>query len=251
MIRTKKLYFTKGNVMAHENDGHRARLRQRMMKEGASGFQDHEVLEMLLFGPIPRKDTNKLAHNLISQFGGFSGVFNASAEQLKLVKGVSDVTACHLAIIKEAFYRYRVDEHKKVQISGLSSIIQYVFATISESVYERLVVVYVDGATNYIMQEEFTSDSTHHVSVNTKSIVTTAMRLNAHGVVLFHCHSSAPCEPSNEDVNFTETLFFALAALDIAVLDHLIFNRQGNYYSFHSHGIMDKMTEKYNKTLKQ
>ena len=55
--------------MAHENDGHRARLRERMMKEGLSNFQDHEVLELLLFQYLPYKDTNKIAHNLLSKFG--------------------------------------------------------------------------------------------------------------------------------------------------------------------------------------
>ena len=136
--------------MAHENDGHRTRLRERMMREGASGFQDHEVLELLLFGSVARKDTNKLAHNLLSKFGGFSAVLNASPEQLMTVKGVSTVTACNIAILKEVFHRYKKDEQDKSQLKGLASIIRYVQTTISDSFYERMVVVYVDGATTFM-----------------------------------------------------------------------------------------------------
>ena len=237
--------------MAHENDGHRARLRQRFIKEGASGFQNHEVLELLLFGSVARKDTNKLAHNLLSKFGGFSGVLNASPEQLMSVKGVSTVTACNLAILKEVFHRYKKDEQDKSKLNGLASIIKYVQSTISDSYYERVVAVYVDGATTFIQEEEFTSDSSQEVNVDTKRIVTTAMRLNAAGVALFHCHSNGPCVPSPEDVHFTEKLYFVLATMNIALLEHMIFNKDQDYYSFHANGDMAKIADKYNKTLKQ
>ena len=224
--------------MAHENDGHRARLRQRLMKEGASNFQDHEVLEIYLFGSVPRKDTNKLAHNLLSKFGGFAGVFNASPDQLISVKGVSEVTASNIAIVKEIFRRYRRDEQSKANLKGVASIIKYVRSTMSESFYERMTVVYVDGSTTFLQQEEFTSENTQRVNVDIKKIVSTAMRINAEGVLMFHCHSNAACEPSDEDKRYTEKLYFALASMNIALLEHMIFNNQGEYYSFHQAGIM-------------
>ena len=235
--------------MAHENDGHRTRLRQRLMKEGASNFQNHEVLELLLFGSVPRKDTNKLAHNLLNKFGGFSGVLNASPEQLMEVSGVSVVTACNLAILKEVFHRYKKDEQDKSKLKGLSSIIRYVQSTISDSFYERFVVVYVDGSTTFLQEEEFTSDNTSEVNVDIKKIVATAMRINAEGVVLFHCHSSGPCKPSEEDKHYTEKLYFALASMNIALLEHMIFNKDKQYYSFHESGIMQQLVDKYNNTL--
>ena len=235
--------------MAHENDGHRARLRERLIKEGASNFQDHEVLELLLFGSVPRKDTNKLAHNLLSKFGGFSGVLNASPEQLMEVNGVSAVTASNLAILKEVFHRYKKDEQNKSQLRGLASIIKYAQSTIADSFYERVVVVYVDGATTFIQEEEFTSDNTREVSVDIKKIVATAMRVNAEGVVMFHCHSNGPCAPSDQDVRYTEKLYFALASMNISLLEHMIFNKDREFYSFYKSGIMAELAEKYNNTL--
>lgn len=236
--------------MAHENDGHRTRLRERLMKEGASNFQDHEVLELLLFGSVPRKDTNKLAHTLLNKFGGFSGVLNASPSQLMSIKGVSTVTACNLAILKEVFQRYRKNEQEKSKLKGVASIIKYFQSTISESFYEKLVVVYVDEATTFIQEEEFTSDSTNEVNVDIKRIVSTAMLLNAGGVMLFHCHCNGPCEPSDEDKYFTEKLYFILAPLKIALLDHMIFNSKEEFFSFYNSGIMHEIADKYNQTLK-
>ena len=235
--------------MAHENDGHRTRLRERMMKEGASGFQDHEVLELLLFGSVPRKDTNKLAHTLLNKFGGIAGVLNASPEQLMMVKGVSSVTACNLAILKEVYLRYKQDEQNKSKLSGLASIIKYVQNKIAESIYEHMVVVYVDSSTTYLYEESFTSDNSHQVNVDSKNIVSTAMRLNASGVLIFHCHSKGNCNPSDADRRFTEKLYFTLGAINIALLEHMIFNTSGEYYSFYKAGIMHQLAQKYKQTL--
>lgn len=249
IYKRKKYSKEKGAKMAHENDGHRMRLRERMMREGASSFQDHEVLELLLFGSVARKDTNKLAHNLLSKFGGFSGVLNASPEQLMDVKGVSIATACNLAILKEVFLRYKKDEQDKSQLRGLASIIKYVQSTISDSFYERMVVVYVDSATTFIQEEEFTSDSTRQVNIDIKKIVATAMRVNADGVLLFHCHSTGTCEPSEEDKRYTEKLYFALSSMNIALLEHMIFNKNNNFYSFHQAGIMKQLADTFNQTI--
>ena len=204
---------------------------------------------MFLYGCVARKDTNKLAHNLLTKFGGFSGVFNASPEQLLEVKGVSTVTACNIALLKEIFYRYKKDEQDKSSIQGLATIIRYVQSTISASVYEKMVVVYVDASTRYILQEEFTSDNTDQVNVDYKKIVATAMRLNASGVVLFHCHVNAPCNPSAEDIMYTEKLYYALASINIALLEHIIFNNRGEYFSFHKEGIIAQLIKKFNQIL--
>ena len=235
--------------MAHENNGHRSRLRERMLKEGLSNFQDHEVLELLLFQYLPYKDTNKIAHNLLQKFGSFAGVLNASPEQLMTVDGISQVTACNLAVLKEVFQRYRVSDAKKKTLSGLSSIIKYAQLLIAESYTERLVVVYVDHSTSFLYQEEFTSDSADEINVDSKKIVATAMRVNAAGVILFHCHVKGVCKPSAADVRFTEKLYFALASIDLVLLEHMIFNANGEYYSFFNEGEIKKISDKYVKTI--
>lgn len=235
--------------MAHENDGHRTRLRERMLTEGLSNFQDHEVLELLLFQYLPYKDTNKIAHNLLSSFGSFAGILNASPEQLMTVSGISQVTACNLAVLKEVFQRYRVSEAKKVSLSGLSSIVKYAQLLIADSYTERLVVVYVDNATNFLYREEFVG-SVDTINVDSKKIVATAMRVNAAGVLLFHCHVKGKCEPSEDDRRFTEKLYFALASISVMVLEHMIFNGEGEHYSFFQSGEMDEIAHKYVNTLK-
>ena len=235
--------------MAHENDGHRSRLRERMLKEGLSSFQDHEVLELLLFQYIPRKDTNKIAHNLLDKFGSFSGILNALPEQLMTVDGISQVTACNLAMLKEVFQRYKLSDTKKISLKGLSSIVKYAQLLSADSYTERLVAVYVDHSTNFLYQEDFTSNSATQVNVDSKRIVSTAMRVNAAGVMLFHCHVDGECKPSDDDIRFTEKLYFALASINLVLLEHMIFNGKGDYYSFFKENAIDEMAKKFVNTL--
>lgn len=75
----------------HKN--HRIRLRKRYEISGLDDFEEHVILELLLFTPLPRVDTNPTAHRLISRFGSLAGVLEAPEEELCQVKGVGTVTA--------------------------------------------------------------------------------------------------------------------------------------------------------------
>ena len=237
-------------MMANVNEGHRNRLRERMMKEGLQGFQDHEVLELLLFQYLPRRDTNKLAHDLINKFGSFANVLDASPAQLMSVNGISEATACNLAVLKEVWQRYRQSSAQKVSLGKLSSIVRYCQKIIFDSYVEKMVVVYVDNATNFILSEEFSSDNTQSVNVDLKKIVTSAVRANAAGVILFHCHVHGLCQPSDADLEFTEKLFVTLANLNIVLLEHIIFNDKEDYYSFYRENHIAQLAQKYGKSAK-
>lgn len=237
--------------MAHENEGHRARLRERMLKEGLSSFQDHEVLEMLLFQYLPRHDTNKIAHRLLDKFGSFAGVFDASPDKLMMVDGISKVTACNIAMLKEVWLRYKQSESTNISLGSLASIIKYAQLLIADSYTEKMVVVYVDQATNFVYKEEFASNSADSIEVDTKKIVITATRTNAAGVILFHCHPKGTIDPSAEDVVFTERLYFTLASINIMLLEHIIFNAGGDYFSFYKEGLITDISNKYYKAFKK
>lgn len=231
--------------MSNVNEGHRARLRERMKNEGLHGFQDHEVLELLLFQYIPRKDTNKLAHSLLNKFGSFANVLDASPQQLMTVKGISETTACNIAVLKEVWQRYSRSSAEKISLAGLSSIVKYSQKIIADSYTEKLVAVFVDGSTNFIVSEEYYSDSIQEVKVNLKSLVTAAVTANAAGVILFHCHVDGPCIPSEADKVFTEKLYVTLANINIVLLEHIIFNKSQDYYSFYKERDLEEYRQRY------
>lgn len=240
--------------MAHVNDGHRQRLRERMLKDGLEGFQDHELLELLLFQSVPRKDTNKLAHTLLASFGSIYNVLNAQPEQLMLVKGVSQVTACNLSMLKEVWRRYKRGEKEKEQrdITDVTDIMKYAKLLVAESYAERVVVVYVDRGTKFLFSEEFAAEENSQiVHVDVKKIISGAVRLKAGGVMLFHCHTEGDCKPSKSDIRFTQKLVYALSGLEIVLLEHIIFAPEGEYYSFFQEGEIERMVNEYNTKLKR
>ncbi len=232
--------------MENVNKGHRERLRARFVREGLDNFQDHEVLELLLFQSIPRKDTNKIAHELLNTFGSLANVLDATEEQLTSVKGISEVTAVNLAVLKCVWQRYKQSSLEKIPLEGLASIIRYSRTLISDNFAEKLVAVFVDNATNYISKAVYCSDDTQKVHVGTKSIVAAAMKANAAGVIIFHCHVKGLCEPSDDDIAFTEKLYIALASLNMVLLEHMIFNGSNEYFSFYQEGLIKKCAAKYN-----
>ena len=234
--------------MTHVNDGHRQRLRERMLKEGLEGFKDHELLELLLFQSVPRKDTNKLAHTLLNSFGSLHNVLNAQPDELMLVKGVSEVTACNLAMLKEVWRRYKRGEKEKESqsLSSIADIMRFAKLMIAESYAERVVVVYVDRGTKFLFSEEYAAETdTQKVRLDVKKIVATAVRMQAGGVLLFHCHTQGDCKPSSSDIRFTQKLIYALCGLEIVLLEHLIFAPEGEYYSFFKEGDIERILNEY------
>ena len=222
-------------------------MRQRMMKEGLQNFQDHEVLEFLLFSYLPRQDTNKIAHDLILKFGSFANVLDATPEQLATVNGISKVTACNLSMLKEVFRRYRQSAMQKIPLNSIGAILKYAQEIMSYNYEEKLVVVYLDSDNNMLLSEEFTSRNTQRVEVDMKQLVASVIRTGAAGVMLFHCHVNGPCKPSADDYNFTEKVFNTLANIHIILLEHIIFNNSGQYYSFHREKDLDRLALNYNK----
>jgi len=92
------------------HSGHRQRVKQRFLKEGLDHFDDHQVLELLLFYGLPYQDTNGLAHQLIDFFGSLAGVFEADYHDLMKIKGVGSNTALMLTMVPEVSRRYLIEQ---------------------------------------------------------------------------------------------------------------------------------------------
>lgn len=246
-------FYKKDKAMTHVNEGHRQRLRERMLKDGLDGFKDHELLELLLFQSVPRKDTNKLAHTLIASFGSLYNVLNAQPDELMLVKGVSQITACNIAMLKEVWRRYTrgKQEKEKRDLSSVKDIMRFAQLMIAESYAERVVVVYVDRGTKFLFSTEYAADTdAHEVHLDVKKIISDAVRIKAGGIMLFHCHTEGDCKPSTSDVRFTQKLIYALGGLEIVLLEHVIFAPNGEYYSFLQEGDLDRIANEYKTKLK-
>ena len=205
------------------HDGHRARLRERFLKEGLENFEAHQVLELLLFYCIPRKDTNALATTLIKRFGSLAGVLEAPVSELKKVPGMGDAAATFLTLIP-AVSRYYHTHHdgEVLYMNNEKAYCDYLSMILSGRRNEMVYMMCLDAKRKMISCIEVGEGCTNYASVPIRRIVETALSENAVMVVLAHNHPSGFAVPSDEDVHTTYRLAAALATVEIILADHVV-----------------------------
>lgn len=228
-----------GMTGEYDVTGHRGRLRERFKKSGLRGFQDYEVLELLLTYVIPRKDVKGPAKRLIEEFGSLAAVLDTPRELLQSVKGIGPEAALFLSLIPEVIARY--EESKKRSLCRLTSVqeaVEFLKPKVSGP-YETFWVTALNSRNEVIATELIQKGSVNRVSVIPRMVVEAALKHRATGVILAHNHPGGVLEPSQADINITKVLLSVLQKLDIALLDHLIITHFG-YFSFAEKGLLEK-----------
>lgn len=218
------------------HEGHRNRLKMRVLKEGLDSFESHQVLELLLFYSIPRKDTNELAHELLNKYGSLSGVFDADPKELSNTPGVGESTAFLLSLIPQLARRYSNDKWgDKPEISSSTKAGQYAVTLFSGRIYEAFYIICLD-AQNRVNYSELVHEGTiNEAPVYPRLLVQAALRHKANSVILAHNHPGGSLNPSRADIEATNTIRTALEAISIKVIDHIIVCGE-KYYSFAENG---------------
>jgi DNA repair protein RadC len=203
--------------------GHRARLRQRILKDGGAGLQEYELLELLLCAFIPRVDVKPIAKELIQKFGTVSGVFAAPPERLMETKGIGEPTAAYIRATNLLMQRAAGDQVKdKPVISNWAALLNYVRLALRHEKSEQARVLYLDRKNKLIADEIAGRGTVDHAPVYPREIAKRALELQASAVILVHNHPSGDPTPSKADVDLTRDIEKALAALDIRLHDHLV-----------------------------
>lgn len=207
------------------HDGHRARMRKRFLEQGIDGFAEHEALEMLLYYTNARGDTNKLAHDLINEFGSFARVLDASVTDLQKVKGVGPQTATLLSYMASVIRYYHVskaEEHGTI-LSSVEQCISYMKPFFVGRQNETVYLLCLDAKCKQLACKLLGEGSVNSTAVPIRRIVETALATNATSVVLAHNHPSGLAIPSHEDIATTKVVANALRAVDIILADHLVY----------------------------
>jgi DNA repair protein RadC len=228
----------KEELPAHHT-GHRDRLRQRFIGAGPESVADYELLEMLLFSAIPRRDVKPLAKQLLSAFGGLSGVMGAELSELQKVKGLSENSAALIKVVHALAQRMLIGEVKKKPLLGSwQKLIDYCTVAMAREKREQFRVLFLNRKNELIADEVQQTGTVDHAPVYPREIVKRALELGATALILVHNHPSGDPTPSDSDLSMTEEIIRAAAALDILVHDHLIIAR-GGHTSFKSMGLLE------------
>nr|WP_320026413.1 DNA repair protein RadC [uncultured Acetobacterium sp.] len=212
--------------------GHRQRVKNRVINEGIDSFEDHQILELLLFYCIPMKDTNELAHQLIKHYGSLSGVFDADPRDLCDQIGVTQNTAVLLSLIPALARRYQQGKFReKAVLNSTTKAGEYTMALFTGRLNEAFYVICLDSQ-NKVNQATLLHEGTiNEAPVYPRLIVETALRHQAASIILAHNHPGGSQKPSQADLDVTRKIKLATEAIAIPVVDHIIVAGEG-YYSF-------------------
>jgi len=220
-------------------DGHRNRMKERFIQHGIENFNDVNVLEILLFYGIPRKDVNALAHVLMDRFGSLAAVFDAPPEELLKVEGMGKNVMVLLKLIPQVARRYQVSKSSFHNILDSTArageyLLPKFFAEKDEVVY----IACLDAKGKVLYSGLLARGSVNSASVSVRKIVETALTYNSTSVILAHNHTSGIALPSHEDRATTRRIAAALGAVDIRLTDHIIV-ADNDYVSLADSGFFD------------
>lgn len=220
------------------HDGHRQRKKEQFRMHGLDAFADHEVLELLLYYAIPRRDTNPVAHRLMERFGSLDGVFSATVEELEEVEGVGKNAATLLALWMPLYRRVRTKPTaKEVILNSTEQAGQYFMDLFFGMRREELYEACLDAKGKLLACCRIAEGGVDAVNISTRRLVENALKCGASAVILAHNHPSGIALPSPDDNTTTLAVWDALRAVGIPLIDHIIVADE-DYVSLHDNGLL-------------
>lgn len=209
--------------------GHRKRLRDRFRKGGGEALPDYELLELVLFRAIPRRDTKDLAKRLIVRFGSFAEVVNAPEAQIKEVEGAGEAVITELKLVKTASLRLMKGEIvQRPLLSSWSQVLDYLKAAQGFEQREQFRILFLDKRNRLIADEIQGEGTVDHTPVYVREVVKRALELSASAIILVHNHPSGDPAPSRADIDMTKMIVEVARPLGVAVHDHIIVGKAGH-----------------------
>ena len=219
--------------------GHRERLRDRFLDRGGEALADYEMIELLLFQALPRRDTKPVARALIARFGSYAGVLRAPPRELLEVDGVGRAAAAAIRVVAEAATRLAREETLGGELlDSWDRLVAYLRIRLAHEKTECFRVLFLDTKNRLIGDEELHRGTVNHTPVYPREVMKRALELAATAVIMVHNHPSGDPSPSRADIKMTLQLRQLGQGLGIALHDHVIVAR-GGHASFRALGILD------------
>lgn len=220
------------------HEGHRQRLTNRYLSEGLEGFEEHEILEFMLFFVIPRVDTNVTAHRLLKTFGSLSGVLEASASDLATVPGIGKKAAAFLSMFPSVLRAYKQSKlGEKPTIQSIQDACEFAVSLLFGKQYEQFYVIWLNTQNRLIHYEKLSEGGISESPIYMNKIAAAALRHHAVKGIVAHNHPGGDVTPSKMDIGATQDIMRALGVLGIDLVDHIIVS-DNDCFSFQADSLM-------------
>jgi DNA repair protein RadC len=219
-------------------EGHRERVRLRLLRAGPDALADHELVEMTLFLALPRRDTKAIAHALLARFHSYAGCISASAQELREIDGMGDAGIAALKTIQAAALRLmRAEVMDQPILKSWDRLMEYLNAVLARERVEHFRVLYLDTRNRLLADEAQGRGTVNLTPVYPREIVRRGLELSATALILVHNHPSGDPTPSQQDITMTRAISEAAEPLSIMLHDHVIVGN-GRWLSFRREGLL-------------
>jgi DNA repair protein RadC len=224
----------------HKTEGHRKRLREKLIKSGITSFHDYEIVELLLTLGTPRKDCKQQAKAAIKKFKTLRGVLEAPLEELQEIKGIGPHNVFGIKFVQEVAREFLKEKILRKPICKSSKeVFDYLYHSMRDLRKEVFKVIFLDGKNHIIDIDDLFEGTLNISSVYPREIIKSAIKHNAASLIFVHNHPSGSPEPSQNDKEITKELVAASNTMQIKVLDHIIIG-DNRYFSFADEGLIEE-----------
>ena len=207
----------------HLHSEHRKRFKQRYLESQSQGFSDHELMELLLFYSIPRKDTNEIAHLLIEKIGSINGIAEASIDELKHVRGIGDNSAVLISLIMEFAKNYaETIKDAPKRLDSMTELVEYAKNQTFGAVKELVYCICMDDGYNIVGNNLIAVGNLNESRPAIRSVIELCVLKRATTVAIIHNHPNGGVEPSEADIDFTTMLERELDVIGVKLVEHVI-----------------------------
>lgn len=213
----------------NEHADHRQRMKDRFLENGLDIFDEHQVIELLLFFGIPRRDTNVIAHRLIKRFGSLRDVLDAPYEELLTVDGIGEHAATLIKLSAELSRRYLISESLDTErFDTVEKLGKFLINLFLGKRNEEVYLLTFNGKMEMLSCDKLADGLSNLVSFSVKPLIESAILTHASGIVLAHNHPGGIASPSGSDISLTDQLMYMCDQISIPLIEHFVV--AGNSY---------------------
>ncbi len=222
----------------NSSEGHRKRLRERFINSGLTGFQDYEIIELLLTLGSPRKDCKQPAKEAIKRFKTLRGVLEADSKELQRIKGIGPHNAFGMKLVQEVAREFLKEKMlEKPVLKSSQQVFDYLYHSMRDLKKEIFKVLLLNSQNQIAETLDLSEGTVDSSYVEPREVIESALKHNAVSLIFAHNHPSGFPEPSANDKEITRDLVFAAEIMHLKVLDHIIVG-DNRYYSFAAEGLI-------------
>jgi len=238
MLENNLIEFGNDEIDIPHYIGHRKRVKERFVASGAANFSDYELLEIMLFSVIPRKDVKPLAKKLLNHFKSITDLINIDKERLLSISGTNENLYINFAVVRELINRVLKQKiiNKNI-IASWSSLIDYLKVNMGNMRLEQFRILFLNKKNILIADEILSQGTIDQAAVYPREIIKRALFNEASSLILVHNHPSGSPEPSKADIHMTNKIVETCQTVNIIVHDHVIISNN-KYYSFKSNMLL-------------